>query len=214
MRAFFDTEHIKIYSTPLTLASIGILREDGEQLYMVSSEFKRSKSGAWFKKNVWPHLADEYRFTTDEIAFAVQSFLTPVRQLVTRGGKNDWPLLTKLLGGLPYSKIDIEKAWDFVGRPILPSHEGRHHAMDDAHYHRDLYKLLCDHVQAANLNPHAEISKKFAEIQAVFNQPRACSNAQLKALEDAAKALQHFTTAQRKYQQGVNMLRVPELVHA
>lgn len=142
MRAYFDTEHVKIYSTPLTLASIGIIRDDGESLYMVSADFKRSKAGSWFKKNVWPHLEPEDKFPFDEIARTVQLFLTPVTQMVTRNGDNDFQLLKNMLGWLPFMPVDIEKIWRGLGEPPLQKHQGRHHALDDAIYHRELFTQL------------------------------------------------------------------------
>ena len=57
MKFFYDCEFIDDGRT-IDLVSIGIVREDGEHYYAVSSEFDREKLWAnkWLLDNVWPHL--------------------------------------------------------------------------------------------------------------------------------------------------------------
>lgn len=208
MRAYFDTEFIEIYSTPLTLASIGILREDGEQLYMVSSEFSKRKSGGWFKKHVWPHLADEYKHTIDEIAFAVQVFMQPVREIIVRQGEKDFTLLEQLTGKLPLRKIDLEKVWERVGKPEVPKRGDRHHALDDAYYHREMFEKLVEHVQQPSASPRLALCQKIAEMAATLAEKPHLGDRELKALEQATRAVNDLAGKHRKYLQGVNMLRM------
>lgn len=143
MRAFFDTEHVRWKSTPLTLASIGIIRSDGRELYLVSSELRRSKAGPWFKKNVWPHLEREPKVSLAEMSDAVQEFLIPVSQMVTRGGQNDFKLLEQLAGPAWFRQTDIETIWTNRGRPLLPRQMVKaHHALADARWYRTLFYHL------------------------------------------------------------------------
>ncbi|WP_328425961.1 hypothetical protein [Streptomyces sp. NBC_00443] len=57
MRIFYDTEFIDDGKT-IDLISIGMVTEDGRELYAVSSEFDVHKLHAnpWLVDNVWPHL--------------------------------------------------------------------------------------------------------------------------------------------------------------
>lgn len=56
MRYFYDTEFIEDGKT-IDLISIGIVCEDGRELYLQSMEFDASKASDWVKENVFPHLA-------------------------------------------------------------------------------------------------------------------------------------------------------------
>jgi hypothetical protein len=144
LQAFFDTEQIEWYSTPLTLASIGIVREDNRELYLVNDHgIKRGKTGPWFKKNVWPQLENEPKVSPAAVATAVLAFLAPVTELVTRGGKNDWKLLDEMIGAAWFYKTDIENIWQVRGRPKLPDRAVKaHHALIDARWYRTLYFSL------------------------------------------------------------------------
>lgn len=57
MRIFYDTEFIDDGKT-IDLVSIGMIREDGTELYAVSSEFNALKlqDNPWLVENVWPSL--------------------------------------------------------------------------------------------------------------------------------------------------------------
>ncbi|MBX9392243.1 3'-5' exoribonuclease [Streptomyces sp. TRM72054] len=57
MRVFYDTEFIDDGKT-IDLISIGMVREDGRELYAVSSEFNSFAllTNPWLRKNVWPSL--------------------------------------------------------------------------------------------------------------------------------------------------------------
>lgn len=206
MRAFFDTEYIEIHSTPLTLVSIGIVREDGEQLYMVASGWRKRTGGSWFKKNVWPHVAEDYKHTFDEIAMAVQVILQPVREIAVRQGKNDFVLLERLAGQLPMRKIDLEKVWVRVGKPQVPKRGDRHHALDDAFYHREMFEQLCRHVDLPSSNQRSALNQKIADMAAAIADPNL-GEKELKALSAATAAVNVLANKHMKYLQGVNMLR-------
>ncbi len=151
MRAYFDTEHVMFKSTPLTLASIGIVREDGAELYMVSGDFKRSVAGPWFKRNVWPGIAEYEKHSQAEIANAVSEFLSPVDEIVTCSGLNDFKILAELVGEFWFSTFDLHDAWRAEhttvvdGKKFTPpmpkQTRKKHHALEDARWHRTLYKM-------------------------------------------------------------------------
>lgn len=55
MRYFYDTEFIEDGKT-IDLVSIGIVAEDGRELYLQSVEFDYHKASKWVKENVLAHL--------------------------------------------------------------------------------------------------------------------------------------------------------------
>src|SRR5258708_33864740 len=55
MRYFIDTEFVEDGHT-IDLISIGIVCEDGRELYMQSAEFDAEKASDWVKENVLSHL--------------------------------------------------------------------------------------------------------------------------------------------------------------
>lgn len=57
MRIFYDTEFLDT-GTTIDLISIGMVREDGRELYAVSSEFDQAAviRNGWLMANVWPTL--------------------------------------------------------------------------------------------------------------------------------------------------------------
>ena len=57
MRIWFDTEFIEDGRT-IDLISIGMVREDGAELYLENSGCDVDKASDWVKQNVLPHLQD------------------------------------------------------------------------------------------------------------------------------------------------------------
>lgn len=57
MRIYYDTEFVEDGRT-IDLVSIGMVAEDGRELYAVSSEFDQRKllEDPWLRENVWPSL--------------------------------------------------------------------------------------------------------------------------------------------------------------
>lgn len=144
MIAYFDTEFSQGYKPPefAEFVSIGIVREDERSIYRVSADFKPRKMHPWFKKNVWrPMLEHEEKTPESVIAQELREFIDGVELLVSRNAEVDAMLLRRLVGKIP-PVFDIETHWQQVGRPPLPKRQGRHHALDDAHWHRKLFGHL------------------------------------------------------------------------
>jgi hypothetical protein len=144
MIAFFDTEFSQGYKPPkfAEFVSIGIVREDDRSIYRVSADFKPRKMHPWFKRNCWkPILEHEQKTPLTVIQQEVAEFLDGVELLVTRNAEVDTRLMRSLVGKIP-PVFDIEKHWVNVGCPRLPKRQGRHHALDDAYWHRTLYGHL------------------------------------------------------------------------
>jgi hypothetical protein len=143
MRAYFDTEYARISKKKISLASIGIIRDDGQQLYFISASSTYNPEDWWFKKNVRRHLKGP-RHSLREIASAVQEFLIPVHELVTRDGIHDYALLQDLTGPFWFKPTDIQDLWRSRGKPQLPKRpkKHRHHALEDAEFYKSLYHLV------------------------------------------------------------------------
>jgi inhibitor of KinA sporulation pathway (predicted exonuclease) len=167
MKYFFDTEFIEDGHT-IDLISIGMVCDDGRELYMVSSEFDESKADDWVRKHVLNHIPrDIRRYTRREIAAAVNAFtLEPlVRYFAQAPAKNkkamrpqmwayfadyDWVVLCQLYGRmkdlpdhLPQYCRDLKQFADDLGNPQLPNQKGtNHHALDDARWAKEAWDYL------------------------------------------------------------------------
>src|SRR5262249_42150893 len=75
LRYFYDFEFIEDGVT-IDVISIGMVAEDGRELYMESGEVNLSLASDWVKQNVIPHLTGAI-YTLDEIASAVLLFCNP-----------------------------------------------------------------------------------------------------------------------------------------
>jgi hypothetical protein len=144
MRAYYDTEFIQRRKGRSVLASIAIVRDDGQELYMVSDECAPCIGGNdwWFKKNVWKYIKDHAKAPLTHISEAVQEFLIPCSQIVTRSGQTDLELLEKLVGPIWFAHLDVQPIWESVGRPALPAREDKHIALGDARFHRSIFHTL------------------------------------------------------------------------
>lgn len=121
MRVYYDTEFIEDGRT-IDLVSIGMVADDGRELYAVSSEFDQHAllANSWLAEHVWPALptTEPHRHrdglpphgrldlddpavrTRAQIARAVHSFLTATRdvQLWAWYGAYDHVALAQLFG--------------------------------------------------------------------------------------------------------------------
>jgi hypothetical protein len=150
MRVFFDTEFIEDGKT-IDLISIGLVREDGQELYLVSSEFDESKASLWVRENVLAHIpADVKRHQRREIADIILSFLWDVEkpEFWAYYADYDWVALCQLYGKM----IDLPKGWPMYCRDLkqladdlkieLPQPKGvEHHALADARWVAESFDL-------------------------------------------------------------------------
>lgn len=153
MRFWFDTEFIENGRT-IDLISIGIVAEDGRELYLENEECRTHRASQWVQDNVLPHL-----FGGEALVDRVQ-MRTAVLNFVEDGnGKPefwayysayDWVALCQLFGtmmdlpkGWPMYCRDLKQLCDDKGNPPLPEQgKGEHHALADARWTRDAWKFL------------------------------------------------------------------------
>jgi hypothetical protein len=170
MKYFLDTEFIEDGKT-IDLISIGIVAEDGRELYAESTEADLSKASEWVRENVIAHLwsqqADKRSanlwirdvgvggllnrrdIAREIVAFCdVETYGKP--EFWAYYADYDWVALCQLFGtmmdlpkGWPMYCRDIKQEADRLGNPKLPEQgDDEHHALADAKWNRDSLAFL------------------------------------------------------------------------
>lgn len=150
MRVTFDTEFIE---RPLTLISIGLVREDGRSYYAVSADFAEADCNEFVRAEVLPKLGTDGRDPLGVIAEEVREFLADAEpEFWADHCAHDFTLLCDLYGGLtslpegwPTFCRDVKALSASLGDPPEPEQDAatRHNALSDAvHSARWLNALL------------------------------------------------------------------------
>jgi hypothetical protein len=148
---FFDTEFDED-GVKITLISIGIVSEDGEEYYAVSKEFNEESCNDWVKENVLPHLPKDK---------STRKWKVDIRkEIVEFCGKNpifwanhasyDWVVLCQMFGpmvdlpeGYPTWVRDIRQEEERLKAEYPFKQEGtKHNALEDAKHNLKMYKYL------------------------------------------------------------------------
>ncbi len=168
MRYYLDTEFIEDGRT-IDLISIGIVSEDGRELYFQNAECDFDLATDWVKVNVLPHLEGDWKTKTGSdrwktrqaIAISITRWLgwLPGEIHFEEGWKPefwgyyadyDWVVFCQLWGtmmqlpsGFPMYCRDIKQWCDQLGNPPLPEQgEGEHHALNDARWNKQAWDFL------------------------------------------------------------------------
>jgi hypothetical protein len=152
---FLDTEFVDDGRT-IDLISIGIVAEDGREYYAQSIWVDLKKASPWVLENVVPHLIEDdnvwkNRKTIKQdilIFMDIEKYGKP--ELWGYYSAYDHVVFCQLFGtmmdlpeGYPRYTRDLKQWCDQLGNPRLPSPEsGRHHALDDARWNRDIWQIL------------------------------------------------------------------------
>jgi hypothetical protein len=153
MRFFFDTEFSERQGT-MVLISIGIVAEDGRELYAVSSDFDPAQVNDWVAANVLPKLPPrETWIPVAEIARRIQEFVGEAPEFWAYYADYDWVLLCWCFGAM----IDLPDTWPMfcldlrqsmqerdVARAQLPAQDKAtsHDALADARWVRDAWTVV------------------------------------------------------------------------
>lgn len=154
MRIFFDTEFIEDGKT-IDLLSIGLVRDDGAELYLENGQCLVNRASPWVRENVLPHMkfmsGDESALRTrSAIASEILDFAGRDPEFWAYYADYDWVVLCQLYGPM----IDLPKGWpmwcrdlrqyaDFLGvttqklKEACPQEGVEHHALADALWVRD-----------------------------------------------------------------------------
>lgn len=150
VRYFFDTEFVEDENR-LEMISIGIVSEDGRELYRESSKIDYKSLPDWHKKNIVPSLA-MHTDTPEDIREYILEFIgeDDEPEFWAYFGAYDWVLFCKLFGRM----IDLPKDWPMFVRDIqivrtqlggvrLLPHTGTvHNALDDARWTKECFDYL------------------------------------------------------------------------
>jgi hypothetical protein len=150
VKYWLDTEFIEGPYT-IDLISIGLVAEDGRELYAESSEVDWSKASQWTLHTVRPQL-DGKAMAREEIGYAVRRFTDGDEHPVFWGyfPAYDWIAFSWLFGSMtelpfryPQLCLDIKQWAIELGDPDLPPQSGaRHHALADARWTRQAWNFL------------------------------------------------------------------------
>jgi hypothetical protein len=160
MRYYFDTEFVEDGRT-IGLISIGIVAEDGRELYLENADCDLSRANDWVKANVLPHLrGGDCRLPRDDIRRIISGAFVGTKETNFNGhGKPefwayyssyDWVALCQLFGrmidlpdGWPMMPMDIKQLCVSLGDPKLPEQKtAKHDALSDAHWAREAWLFL------------------------------------------------------------------------
>jgi hypothetical protein len=150
MRIWFDTEFIEDGKT-IDLISIGMVREDGLELYLENTECDHARASEWVKHNVLGSLqGGDVGKNRHDIAWCVRVFADEKPEFWGYYADYDWVVLCQLFGtmmdlpkGWPMYCRDVKQLCDDLGNPKLPEQgKGEHHALADARWNRKAYEFL------------------------------------------------------------------------
>jgi hypothetical protein len=171
MKVWYDTEFVERGpQLPIQLVSIGMVREDGDTLYLINADcLSNVARHPWLSVNVMPHLPAKGAvneilewdrehedfdrvLTFDAIGPIVLEFLRDAPDLELWGyySAYDHVALCQLFGsmadlpaGIPMYTNDLMQEWSRLGAPDVraPQYD-EHHALSDAIWTKDLHERL------------------------------------------------------------------------
>lgn len=154
IKVYFDTEFI---TRPfhLELISIGMVREDGETYYAISSEFDPENAKPWVQKNVIALLEPEITpKTIEQIREDILMFLahrTP--EFWAYYASFDWVLFSWIMEDMNAMPAHYPKFCNDLRQEIarlkfpknqVPRSQNKHNALDDALWNQQLHQKLTE----------------------------------------------------------------------
>ena len=169
MKYFLDTEFIERPNT-IELISIGLVCEDGRELYLISSEYKFNDCSEWVKDNVVLPMYLETINGDNRNRFDINYFqnyygkkLEVIKEKVLEFigddvpefwgyyADYDWVIFCWLFGamidlpeGWPMYCRDLKQILDATGKKSIAKPVGEHNALVDAKWNEELYNHLFD----------------------------------------------------------------------
>lgn len=173
-KVFYDTEFVERGpQLPIQLISIGMVREDGNTLYLINADcLSNMARHPWLSVNVMPHLPAKGAvneilewdrehpdfdrvMTFDAIGPLVLDFLRATDDLELWGyySAYDHVALCQLFGsladlpaGLPGFTNDLMQEWQRLGSPPVKAPQyDQHHALSDAVWTMQFAQALAEH---------------------------------------------------------------------
>lgn len=166
MRYYLDHEFAENGRT-IALISIGLVSDDGRELYCVSEEFDDNQCNKWVVENVIPQLPtrdaidDQGRpvwCSRHEIGRRIIQFIgrDPAPEFWAYFAAYDWVVFCQIFGtmndlpsGFPMYCNDLKQLAVSLGvrdsvKTIVPQHKGEHDALEDAHWNKNAHRVLME----------------------------------------------------------------------
>jgi hypothetical protein len=153
VKYFLDTEFIENGPQfPLILLSVGIVAEDGRELYLSNADAPLELANDWVKANVIPHLGGpHHRVPITRIGPDILTWVGDDKpEFWGYYADYDWVVFCQLFGtmmdlpkGWPMYCRDLKQWCDMLGNPKLPKQTSiEHNALADARWNFDTWKFL------------------------------------------------------------------------
>lgn len=142
MRYFLDTEFWERGPAhPIQLISIGLVAEDGRELYLENSQVDLEALSPWLKANVVPHLNGQTAAPA-AIRAAVVEFIgnDPKPEFWADYAAYDWVVFAQLFGAM----IDLPEHFPMFCRDFQQLLDGRLPPRDDRLPGEDIHNALAD----------------------------------------------------------------------
>lgn len=157
MRFFYDCEFIEDGDT-IDLLSMGMVAENGNELYLVSTECDTTRANTWVKKNVLPKLpnpSDQAWCNRREMRDRISAFWDnnadgQPMELWAWVAAYDHVALCQLWGdmaalptGVPRFTFELKQHWLHNGQPAIPGKPvDAHDALADARHNLARFKAI------------------------------------------------------------------------
>lgn len=159
-KVFFDTEFTGLHQNT-TLISIGMVAEDGRELYCELFDYDKTQLNDWLKENVVKNLYNTNPITKLECSAAIEWFLEPYDEVEMWSDclAYDWVLFNNLWGNafsipsnvyyIPFDICTLFKAKGIdpdINREEFSGIDGaKHNALHDAKVIKACYEKLNSH---------------------------------------------------------------------
>lgn len=157
MRFFYDCEFIEDGQT-IDLLSIGMVTEDGDELYVVSTECDTSRANSWVKRNVLPKLPnpnDDAWCSREKMRERIVQFWgthadSNPMELWAWVAAYDHVALCQLWGDMaalpprvPRFTYELKQYWLHSGKPAIPGKPAdAHDALADARHNLARFRAI------------------------------------------------------------------------
>jgi hypothetical protein len=160
---FLDGEFMEDGKT-IDLLSLGLVAQDGRELYLINNSVDQAKANDWVKANVIPQLWSDVGYAKPNCYCSRPQIADYVKEMVGTDPRPtfwgyyadyDWVAFCQLFGtmmdlpkGFPMYCRDIKQLCDMLGNPNLPKQgKGEHHALLDARWNKAAYDFLIQYAR-------------------------------------------------------------------
>ena len=156
---WFDTEFMENGSELIRLISIGMVSEDGRELYIGDDTADFDFANKWVRDNVLVHLPpredEKFWLSREEMSKQIKEFVDPDEygkpEFWAYYADYDWVVFCQLFGRMidlsddwPMYCRDIKQLADMLGNPKFEESDKEHDALADAKWNKDFFNFLVD----------------------------------------------------------------------